>query len=146
MKALLNKYTEIISEANLYAAAKSTLSRGRRYYGEGARYSLQLEREVYRLQLQLQNGTYRPGRYRLFRISDPKPRSIAAAPFRDRVVHHAIHDVIEPYFDRMFIHDTYACRRDKGTFKAIDRAQHFSRACSYFTHLDVRMPLTFEFK
>jgi hypothetical protein len=122
---------------NLFAAAKATLARGRRFRGEGARFSLNLEREVFRLHRDLAQGRYRHGRYTLFEIQDPKPRIIAAASFRDRVVHHAVHDVIEPAFDRMFIHDSYACRRGKGTQAALDRAQHFLRSAAYSLHLDV---------
>jgi len=68
---------------------------------------------------------------------DPKPRTIAAAKFRDRVLHHAVHDVIEPHIDRMFIYDSYACRKGKGTHAAVDRAHSFLRANKYVLHLDV---------
>ena len=137
MKALQNQYERVIGLDNLFAAAKATLARGRRFRGEGARFSLNLEREVFRLHRDLAQGRYRHGRYTLFEIQDPKPRIIAAASFRDRVVHHAVHDVIEPAFDRMFIHDSYACRRGKGTQAALDRAQHFLRSAAYSLHLDV---------
>lgn len=62
-----------------------------------------------------------PGAYRLFRIYARKPRIIAAAPFRDRVVHHALMNLIELNLDRIFIYDSYACRRGKGVHAAVDR-------------------------
>ncbi|NCC94884.1 MAG: RNA-dependent DNA polymerase, partial [Opitutae bacterium] len=101
-------------------------------------FSLHLEREVLRLHRDLVEGRYRHGRYTLFEVQDPKPRAIAAASFKDRVVHHAAHDVIEPALDRMFIHDSYACRRGKGTQAALDRAQHYLRSAGYSLHLDVQ--------
>jgi len=138
MKPLRNLYNEVASLDNVFRAAHVTLGKGRRYYGEGAAFKFNLEREIFKLHEQLNKGTYRHGKYRLFQIVDPKPRTIAAAKFKDRVVHHAVHDVIEPYIDRMFIHDSYACRRQKGTHAAVDRAHSFLRANRYVLHLDVR--------
>jgi hypothetical protein len=60
-------------------------------------------------------GTYIPGPYHIFRIFDPKERTIACAPFRDRVVHHAIVDVLTPFYENIFIYDSYASRPNKGT-------------------------------
>ena len=75
----------------------------------------------------------------------PKRREIFAAAFRDRVVHHLVVGAIEPWWERRFIHDSYACRRGKGTHAAIDRAQQFIRQVSangtrraWALHLDIR--------
>ncbi len=76
---------------------------------------------------ELRDGGYQPGEYRQFLLHEHKPRLISAAPFRDRVVHHALCNVIEPIFDRGFIHDSYACRKGKGTHAAVDRYTEFSR-------------------
>ena len=127
MKPIKNLYAEIVSLENLYRAAHATLARGRRYYGEGAWFSFHLEREVSRLHRDLATGAYRHGRYQIFQIRDPKPRTIAAAGFRDRVLHHAVHDIVEPGLDPMFIFDSYACRKGKGTHRALDRAHRFLR-------------------
>ncbi len=123
MKPLKKLYREIVSLENLCRAAHATLARGRRYYGEGASFSFHLEREVSRLHRDLAAGAYRHGRYQIFQIRDPKPRTLAAAGFRDRVLHHAVHDVVEPGLDPMFIFESYACR--KGTHRALDRIHHF---------------------
>ncbi len=64
-----------------------------------------------------------PGAYYSFYIRDPKKRLVSAAPFRDRVVHHALCRVTEPLFERAFIGDSYANRKGKGTHAAVDRAQ-----------------------
>ena len=137
MKPIINIYDKICSIENLYRAAKATLARGRRYRGAGAEFSFHCEREIGRLRQELLDQTYRHGSYNLFTIYDPKERVIAAAPIRDRVIHHAVHDVIEPVFDRMFIYDTYACRRGKGTHQALKRANSFLHANRYTLHLDV---------
>lgn len=138
MRPLMNLYGEIVSLKNLFEAAKKTLAQGRRFRGEGSLFKFNLEREILKLHRQLTSGRYMHGKYRLFSICDPKPRAIAAAPLKDRVLHHAVHDVIEPQIDRMFIHDSYACRKGKGTHKALDRAHHFLRANRYAIHLDVQ--------
>jgi len=88
--------------------------------------------------MELSSKTYRHGLYRQFMVYEPKQRMISAAPFRDRVVHHAVHDIIEPLIDPSFIYDSYACRRGKGTHRAVDRAQSFLRANRFCLHGDIR--------
>jgi hypothetical protein len=97
-----------------------------------------VEREVLNLQAELESRTYKPGEYRTFTIIDPKPRTISASPFRDRVVHHALCAALDPVFERYHIFDCHACRVGKGTVAAIRRAQHFARKFRYFAKLDVR--------
>ena len=97
-----------------------------------------LEPNLLRLSRELKEKTYRPGRYRSFLIHDGKTRLISAAPFRDRVVHHALVAVLEPIFERCFIHDSYANRVGKGTHKAVDRFTHYSRRFKYVLKCDVR--------
>jgi len=89
------------------------------------------------LQEELAQQTYRPGPYRSFYIHEPKRRLISAAPFRDRVVHHALCNIIEPLFERRFIHDSYANRVGKGTHRALDRCQQFARRYRYALQMDV---------
>ncbi|MCB9436498.1 MAG: RNA-dependent DNA polymerase [Anaerolineales bacterium] len=89
------------------------------------------------LQHDLHTQTYQPGPYTHFYINEPKQRKISAAPFRDRVVHHALCNIIEPYFDQRFIPDSYANRIGKGTHRAIDRLQAFSRAYAYVLRADI---------
>jgi retron-type reverse transcriptase len=81
--------------------------------------------------------SYRPGPYTSFYIHEPKRRLISAAPFRDRVAHHALCNVIEPPFERSFIYDSYANRVGKGTHRALDRAQAFARRFRYALQCDV---------
>ena len=112
-------------------AAKGTRSR------ESLRFLFELEPEVLRLQRELLEGTYRPGPYRVFHVADPKPRRICAAPFRDRVAHHALCAALEPVFERYAIDDSYACRKGKGVLAAVRRAQALARRHGWFVKLDV---------
>jgi len=89
------------------------------------------------IQRSLRDGSYLPGEYRLFTIYERKPRQIAAAPFRDRVVHHALINLIEAPIDKTFIFDTYACRAGKGVHKAVDRYQQWARDYRYVLKIDI---------
>jgi retron-type reverse transcriptase len=126
----------IVSFENLVFAAHRAAA-GKRGKYRVCRYLLDLEKELFQLQGELKSRSYRPGKYRIFRIYEPKPRLISAAPFRDRVVHHALCNVIEPIFDRGFIYDSYACRRGKGTHRAVVRFQGFCRKSRYVLKLDI---------
>ena len=114
----------IASFSALHAAALRA-AKGKRAKPGAAAFLANLEKEVLRLERELWSGRYRPGRYRTIEIRDPKHRVVSAAPFRDRVVHHAFCAVCEPIFDRAFIHDSYANRRGKGTHRAVARYEMF---------------------
>jgi RNA-directed DNA polymerase len=85
----------------------------------------------------LRSETFTPGGFRSFTIHEPKRRKISAAPFRDRVVHHALISVIEPIYERKFIYDSYANRRGKGTHAALDRCTAHMRRFRYVLQCDV---------
>ena len=109
--------------ALLEAARKA--ARGKRAKPGAAAFLANLEPEILRLERELGSGSYRPGRYTVIEIRDPKHRLVSAAPFRDRVVHHAFCAVVEPIFERGFVHDSYANRLGKGTHRAIARYERF---------------------
>lgn len=102
-----------------------------------ARFEHRLEDHLIALQEALRERSYRPGAYHSFYIHEPKRRLISAAPFRDRVVHHALCNVIELRFERSFIRDSYANRVGKGTHRALDRCQRFARRFRYVLQCDV---------
>jgi len=104
---------------------------------EVCRFWYHLEPELLRLQQELHDGSYQPGAYRFFTIHDPKTRVIAVAPFRDRVVHHAVVGVLTPIYERSFIYDSYATRSGKGTHAAIRRAQMFLQRWPYYLKTDI---------
>jgi len=90
-----------------------------------AEFSLHLMDNLILLNKELKSFTYCHGGYSYFKVNDPKPRDIHKATVRDRLVHHAMHRILYPYFDNKFIYDSYSSRRGKGTHKAIDRFRKF---------------------
>ncbi len=136
MKRYGNLWPQVVSFENLLLAYRKA-RRGKRTRAEVGRFALNLESELLDLQQELETGEYQPGDYRLFTIYERKPRAIAAAPFRDRVVHHAVMNVVEPLIDRTFIDDSYACRHGKGVHLAVDRYQAWARRYAYALKLDV---------
>ncbi len=120
-------YSQITDFSNLlqsYKKAKENKT-SRPYVIE---YNWKLESSLIALQKELVEKTYKPGHYKTFIVHDPKERQIFAAPFKDRIVHHALCNIIEPIFEKTFIFDSYACRKGKGTHKAVKRLQKFIRA------------------
>jgi retron-type reverse transcriptase len=136
MKRYAGLWTPLTDFGNLYRAAHQA-ARGKRRRPNVLRFMFHLERQLLRLQHELRVGAYVPGAYHEFSIQEPKPRLISAAPFRDRVVHHALCNQIEPIFERSFIHDSYACRVGKGTHAALDRFSEFARRYPYVLKCDV---------
>jgi len=127
----------MISFESLLRAAERA-RRGKRFKPGAARFFIDLEHHLVRLQEELATKTYRPGPYRTFTIYEGKKRQISAAPVRDRVVHHALTAALEPVFDRSFIFDSYACRKRKGTHAAVNRRQQFARRYRYVLEADLR--------
>ncbi len=111
--------------------------KGKRGISGVAAFEYRLEDNLLQLQAELCCQTYRPGPYHSFFIHEPKRRLISAAPFRDRVVHHALCNLIEPRFERGFISDSYANRVGKGTHRALNRCQQFARRWRYALQCDV---------
>jgi RNA-directed DNA polymerase len=136
MKTYKNLYPRICAFDNLYLAFRKA-RRGKRSRPDVAAFEQDLELELPQLQEELLTESYRPGRYRHFTIYEGKPRLISAAPFRDRVVHHALCNVIEPIWEARFIDDSYACRPGKGMHAALNRCTHFSRRYRYVLQSDI---------
>jgi RNA-directed DNA polymerase len=136
MKTYRKLYPQVYAFDNLLAAFYKT-RKGKRNKPSVARFEYNLEREILQLEEELQGKTYQPGSYRSFYIYDPKKRKISAAPFRDRVVHHGLCNVIHPIYERRFIFDSYANRVGKGTHKALDRCTQFLRANRYVLKCDI---------
>ena len=101
-------FARIIAWENLLEAYHKA-ARGKRSLDSAARFEHQLADHLLELQVALSSHSYQPGPYLHFYIHAPKQRKISAAPFRDRVVHHALCNVIESWFERRFITDSYAC-------------------------------------
>jgi retron-type reverse transcriptase len=137
MKRVGYLWEGLVHYDNLLAAALKA-RRGKRRHPEVALFELEREHELMRLQTDLMNGTYWPSGYRTFTIRDKKPRLISAAPYRDRVLHHALCNVLEPVWEPRFDPDSYACRKGKGTHQAMRRAQALARQNAWAWKADVR--------
>lgn len=137
MKTYRDLYARVCSFDNLYHACRAA-RRGKRSVESVAAFEYDQEAELLRLRDELRTGAWQPGPYHSFYIHDPKRRLISAAPFRDRVVHHALINVIEPIWERRFIHDSYANRLGKGTHRALDRCQQFARRWRYVLQCDLK--------
>ena len=102
-------FKDIANFQALHAAYRNAIKGKRRAPGAAA-FAARLEQNLLRLERELRARTWRPGRHTEIEVRDPKPRMVSAAPFRDRVVHHALHAVIGPIFERGFIDRSYANR------------------------------------
>lgn len=129
-------YQKIISLENLYEAVKQTV-RSKRTKTDIAEFLFHLEDNVDNIYNDLKTKKYKHGKYQFFKISDPKPRTISKATVKDRVIHHAVHDVIIPNIDKSFIFHSYACREGKGVHKAVKVVQRWTRSYDYYLHFDI---------
>ena len=130
-------YPQVYDWENLLLAWRKA-RKGKRGRGPAAAFEMNAAENLLTIQQELIDKTYQPGAYVSFHIHEPKRRLISAAPFRDRVTHHALCNVMEPLFERRFIYDSYANRRGKGTHRALDRCQAFSRRYRYVLPCDVQ--------
>ena len=136
-KSYNHLYPQIIAFENLLFAYQRA-RKGKKQTPAMRAFHFSLEDNLWELHDALKSGRYEPGAYRSFTISEPKRRKISAAPFRDRVVHHALCQVIQPLFERKFISHSYANRVGKGTHKAIDQAHKWVRQYPYVLKADLR--------
>ncbi len=132
----MNLHEQTCDWNNLRLAYQNA-SRGKRGRSATAAFESLLADNLLELEQELNEQTYQPGSYNNFYIHEPKRRLISAAPFRDRVVHHALCNVTVPYFEQLFIADSYANRAGKGTHRAIDRCQQFARKYQYVLQCDI---------
>jgi retron-type reverse transcriptase len=137
MKRYGDLWQAVTAFENVLMAARQA-QRGKRFRPNVLKFNYHLESELFQLQRELQTQTYQPGAYRTFRIFEPKPRLISAAPYRDRVVHHALCNVIMPILERTFIADSYANRIGFGTHRALRRFIEFTRSHRYILQCDIQ--------
>jgi len=109
------------------------------------KFELDYEAKLFKLYQEIKSRTYELSRSICFIVFKPVQREIFAADFRDRIVHHLIYNYINPFFERIFINDSYSCRVNKGTSYGIKRLDHFIRSCSrnykqdcYILKLDIK--------
>lgn len=136
-KRVNNLFEKIVSFENLVLASKKS-RKGKRYRDSTLAFDLNLELNLINLQKELIDKTYKPSAYREFFINDSKKRLITAAPYKDRVIHHAMMNILEPIFEKSFIYDSYSCIKEKGTHKAIQRYKKFAKQNTYVLKCDIK--------
>ena len=127
----------VAAVANLFQASWQA-RRGKSRRPDVEDWWLRREREITALRAELLAGTYQPGAYHFFEIHDPKRRLIAAAPFRDRVVHHALCNLMAPVLERRFIARSFSCQIGKGTTAARECCRQLANRHRYVLKCDVR--------
>jgi len=137
MKRHGNLFEKIVTFENLLLASKNAI-RGKKDKRAVASFYFHLENEILTLQSELLSGEYHPRPYMQFEVREPKVRKICSSDFRDRVVHHAVCNFMEPIFESKSIYDSYACRQDKGAHSAVKRCQAFTRRFGYYLKCDIR--------
>lgn len=135
---------DIFSFQNIYRAYLACRE-NKRSTANALKFEIEAEENILCLEKELKSKTYHPSRSILFTTEKPKRREIFAADFRDRVIHHLLVEQLERIWEPAFIHDSYACRIDKGTHKAVERLQTFLRRATangkrraYFLQLDIK--------
>ncbi len=137
MKRHGNLYSQITDFENILSAAQSA-QKGKRFRPNVLEFNYNLEIELANIKNQLESKTYQPGKYKTFQIFEPRPRIISAAPYRDRVVHHAVCNIIGQIFEKTFIEDSYANRCGYGTHRALRRFTTFARSSQYILQCDIK--------
>ena len=142
MVILDDVYDRICEYEELYQSHLEA-RKGKRYRDDVLLFTDKLEENLIELQNELIWQSYKVGEYRQFYVREPKLRLVMALQYRDRVVQWDIYKQLYPFYDKMFIEDSYACRREKGSHKAADRLQYWLRQVSrkpgkwYYLKLDI---------
>lgn len=131
------EYKDVYDFENLYQAAIETIQ-DKKLYPEELHFGNNLEDELIKIQNDLIWHTYTPGEYCYFYVYDPKERLICAPSLRDRVVQSALCRVLERYIEPRFDYDSYACRKEKGTLAAANRAALFAKNNTYYAYFDIK--------
>ena len=129
MKIISHLYPKIISIENLLSAWEEFIINKKKKIDVRV-FAQQLLQNISLLNHDLINFTYKHGSYQRFNINDPKARAIHKATVWDRLLHCAVYRILYPMFDQGFIYDSYSCRLEKGTHKAVARLENFTRKVS----------------
>lgn len=137
MKRRKDLFEQLTSFENLFRAFQKAL-RGKKSKTDCATFAFHQEKKLLYLQEKLQKKHYMPGKYRTFYVFEKKKRMISAADFKDRVVHHALCNILEPVFDPGFVYDCYANRRGKGSHAAVKRCSEYAAKYPYVLKCDIQ--------
>lgn len=143
MRTYNNLFNKLIQPENLFRAWEE-FKRDKGRKEDVLEFEKNLESEIFKLYRELKSETYRHSGYQSFYISDPKRRHIHKAIVRDRVLHHAIMNILYPLYDKTFIDNSFSCRVGKGTHKGVDAVRSMARKVSrnntrpcYFLKCDI---------
>ena len=136
MKRQGNLFERVVDTQNLYLAVKKSF-RGKKFKQTAAYFYFNLENKLLKMKRALLAESYHPSAYKIFTIYEPKERKICCAELYDRVIHHAIINILEPMFERRLIYETYACREGKGTHAALKKSQQLVRKYKYYLKCDI---------
>lgn len=137
MKRADHLIEQIIEPENLRVAFWKA-KKGKSYSRAVEAYRNSLDINLANLREQIYTGLVEVGQYKFFKIFEPKERQICAGAFQEQVLHHALMNVCHIHFERVQIFDSYACRKGKGTYAALARAQEFTAIYPWFLKLDIR--------
>lgn len=137
MKRIGNLWPAVIERGNL-ARAFHQAARGKRHKLEVRRFGADLDASLTALRVQLIERTFDTGKFNVFKVFEPKERTIHAARFPERVFHHALMNLCEPMLERQSVFHSYACRKGKGRLKGIEAAQKAARKHAWHLKLDIR--------
>ncbi len=129
MKIYRNIFDQIISPENFFLAWDA-FKNGKRNKSDVGQFEWRLEELIFKLHRNLRNKTYKHGHYKSFYIRDLKQRHIHKASVRDRILHHAIFNILNPIFEETFISTSFSCRVGKGTHKGVDALEAMLRKVS----------------
>lgn len=122
-----NMWEHIISVNNFYSAHKKTSKGGGKYKKAAMEFNLLKDYNLNLLRDSIINGTYKPTGYYVFQVNDNKSRKVHAPYYIDKIAQHVVNNVLREFYEPKFIHDSYACIRNKGTQRAVYRIQEFQR-------------------
>lgn len=122
-----NQLYEDICSINNLANAWRKVRKGKTKKLYVIEFEKDLRENLLQLKKELLDQTYYPKPLKTFILRDPKTRKISKSDFRDRIVHHALVQIIEPIFDKVFIYDSCANRKGKGNLFALRRFELFKR-------------------
>lgn len=137
MKRSGNLLYEITDADNLRFAAWKA-AKGKRHSTEILKWFENMEEHIAKLRDQILSGQVQVGNYRYFKVYEPKERQICASAFGEQVLHHAVMNICHAQFEKVQIFDSYASRKGKGTYAALERAKVFTRQNDWYLKLDVK--------
>lgn len=137
MKRVGNLWPSVLERENLVRAFHQA-ARGKRQKSAVRSFAENLDENLDDLRQSLVERQFETGQYHVFKVYDPKERTIHAARFPERVFHHALMNLCEPVLERQAVHHSYACRKGKGRIMAIEAAQKAARGSAWHLKLDIR--------